>query len=81
MNALNDAPVLPISPAPLPDQRFVMVRAPSSVYAGRVGAEAVVTDVANGSVYVVFESGVRECYPPQQFRHLFRRHARRRTDD
>jgi hypothetical protein len=33
----------------------------------------VVTDVANGSVYVLFQSGLRECYPPTQFRALFRR--------
>ena len=62
-----------LSPAALLDQRFVMVRAPSSGYAGHVGAEAVVTDVANGSVYVLFQSGIRDCYPPMQFRTLFRR--------
>jgi hypothetical protein len=52
-----------------------MVRAPSSRYAGFIGAEAVVTDVANGSVYVLFESGIRDCYPPSQFYALFRPHA------
>jgi hypothetical protein len=64
-----------LSPVPVPDQRFVMVRAPSSRYAGFIGAEAVVTDVANGSVYVLFESGIRDCYPPSQFYALFRPHA------
>ena len=66
-------------PIALRDQRVVMVRAPSSGYAGYVGAEAVVTEVANNSVYVLFESGIRECYPPKYFRDLFRRHAWRRA--
>lgn len=60
----------------LRDQHFVMVRAPSSRYAGHVGAHAVVTDVATDSVYVLFESGIRECFPPKQFHDLFRRHRR-----
>jgi len=65
--------------AVLRDQRFVMVRAPASGYAGFVGAHAIVTDVANGSVYVLFESGMRDCYPPRQFLDLFRRQAWRRS--
>jgi hypothetical protein len=81
MNMLDKAPALFL--LPLPEQHFVMVRAPSSGYAGYIGAEAVVTDVANGSVYVRFESGIRDCYPPKQFESLFRprRGARPRTDD
>jgi hypothetical protein len=70
MSVLDDAPAPTLSP--LREQRFVMVRAPSSGYAGYIGAQAVVTDVANGSVYVLFESGIRDCYPPQQFHRLFR---------
>lgn len=81
MNASDDVLFPSSRPNPLPDQHFVMVRTPSRVYAGHVGAEAVVTDVANGSVYVLFESGMRECYPPKQFHNLFRRRALRRTDD
>jgi hypothetical protein len=73
MSAIHDVPVSEVSPTDLLDQHFVMVRAPSSGYAGFVGAEVVVTDVANGSVYVLFESGMRDCYPPTQFRALFRR--------
>jgi hypothetical protein len=74
MSVLDDAPSLLLSSNQLRDQRFVMVRAPSGGYAGYVGAEVVVTDVANGSVYVLFESGMRDCYPPKQFRALFRPH-------
>jgi hypothetical protein len=70
MSVLDEAPATLLSP--LPEQRFVMVRAPSSGYAGYIGAEAVVTDVANGSVYVLFQSGIRDCYPPKQFECLFR---------
>ena len=73
MSTTRDIAAPEISPAALLDQRFVMVRKPSSGYAGHVGAEAVVTDVANGSVYVLFQSGIRDCYPPTQFRALFRR--------
>ena len=72
MSMLDQAPWPLLSPVPMPDQRFVMVRAPGSRYAGYVGAEAVVTDVANGSVYVLFESGIRDCYPHSQFHSLFR---------
>jgi hypothetical protein len=74
MSTTRDIAAPDLSPAALLDQRFVMVRAPSSGYAGHVGAEAIVTDVANGSVYVLFQSGIRDCYPPTQFRALFRRH-------
>ena len=74
MSTTRDMAAPDLTPSALVDQRFVMVRAPSSRYAGHVGAEAVVTDVANGSVYVLFESGIRDCYPPTQFRALFRRY-------
>jgi hypothetical protein len=72
MSMLDQAPGPVLSSGPLPDQHFVMVRAPSTAYAGYVGAQAVVTDVANGSVYVLFESGIRDCFPPRQFHALFR---------
>jgi hypothetical protein len=71
MSVLDDASAQLLF-SPLPEQHFVMVRAPSSGYAGYIGAEAVVTDVANGSVYVLFQSGIRDCYPPKQFESLFR---------
>lgn len=74
MSTTRDIAVFELSSAALLDQKFVMVQAPASGYAGHVGAEAVVTDVANGSVYVLFQSGIRDCYPPMQFRALFRRH-------
>jgi len=73
MSTPRDLAAPDVSPAALRDQHVVMVRAPSSRYAGHVGAEAIVTDVTNASVYVLFESGIRDCYPPTQFRALFRR--------
>jgi hypothetical protein len=73
MSQVNSAAAIEISPTALRDQHFVMVRPPSTGYAGHVGAEAVVTDVTSGSVYVMFRSGIRDCYPPQQFLDLFRR--------
>ena len=73
MSTIRDIAAPDVSPSALLDQHFVMVRKPSSVYAGHVGAEAIVTDVTNGSVYVLFQSGIRDCYPPTQFRNLFRR--------
>jgi hypothetical protein len=79
MSMLDQAPgPLLASEDPLPDQHFVMVRAPSTAYAGYVGAQAVVTEVTNGSVYVLFESGIRDCYPPSQFCALFRPRPRGR---
>jgi len=52
-------------------ERFVMVHAPEIGYAGRIGDQVSVTDRNGLSVYVVFASGVRECYPPLQFAALF----------
>ena len=48
-----------------------MVHAPEIGYAGRIGDQVSVTDGNGLSVYVVFASGVRECYPPLQFAALF----------
>lgn len=73
MSTIRDIAAPDLSPSTILDQHFVMVRKPSSLYAGHIGAEAIVTDVTNGSVYVLFESGIRDCYPPTQFRELFRR--------
>jgi hypothetical protein len=73
MTVTHDTPVSEIFSGAIRDQRFVMVRAPLSGYAGHIGAEAVVTDVTNGSVYVLFQSGIRDCFPSKQFRDLFRR--------
>ena len=52
-------------------ERFVMIHAPESGYAGRIGDEVLVTDRNELSVYVVFAGGMRECYPPRQFAALF----------
>jgi hypothetical protein len=79
----QETPVSDLFSGAIRDQRFVMVRSPLSGYAGHIGAEAVVTDVTNGSVYVLFQSGIRDCFPSKQFRDLFRRRrdARRSSGD
>lgn len=53
-----------------------MIHPPAPGYAGHVGDEVVLTDQTPGSVYVRFESGIVECYPPLQFATLFVRRAR-----
>jgi len=50
---------------------FVMVQAPPPGYAGHVGDEVVVTERTELSVYVRFDSGMVECYPPNRFAALF----------
>ena len=51
---------------------FVLIRSPPLSYAGQIGDEAIVVDRTADSVYVLFRSGIRECYPPHQFSLLFR---------
>lgn len=52
---------------------YVMTHAPALGYAGHLGDEARVVDRSNQGVYVVFDSGIREFFPPLQFAALFRR--------
>jgi hypothetical protein len=80
MSLTPDIPVSEFFTNAFVNEKVIMVRAPSSRYAGHVGAEAIVTDVTNGSVYVMFESGMRDCYPPKQFHDLFRRRRRAAND-
>ena len=44
---------------------------PPERYAGWAGARAVVQEASATSVYVVFESGLREVFPPGRFASLF----------
>jgi len=48
-----------------------MVHAPPLGYAGRIGDEVIVTDRTDRAVYVRFDSGIAECYPPLRFAELF----------
>jgi hypothetical protein len=52
---------------------YVMVGAPDIAHAGHVGDEVTVTHRTEQSVYVLFRSGVRECFPAVQFATLFSR--------
>jgi hypothetical protein len=52
---------------------FVMVGAPDIAHAGRVGDMVTLTDRTEHGVYVLFHSGIRECYPTIQFSNLFSR--------
>jgi len=53
-------------------QRFVMVARPLAWYAGKQGDGAVVQQASDDCVYVLFDSGVRESFPPARFAEYFR---------
>jgi hypothetical protein len=52
---------------PRAGQWFVMVVRPADWYAGKIGDRAVVEDASPGGIYVLFDSGLRESYPPAKF--------------
>lgn len=58
---------------PCRGQRYVLVVTPPEWYAGRVGVASVVEGVSDSAVYVRFEGGLRESYPPVRFMEYFRR--------
>jgi hypothetical protein len=53
-------------------QRFVMVARPLAWYAGKQGDVAVIQQASEDSVYVLFDSGMRESFPPTRFAEYFR---------
>ncbi len=57
---------------PRKGQRYVLAVCPREWYAGKVGVAAVVDDVSDSAVYVLFEGGLRESYPPARFAEYFR---------
>jgi hypothetical protein len=44
---------------------------PPACYAGAAGAKALIEDVSATSIYVLYESGLRESFPPGRFAGLF----------
>ena len=53
-------------------QRFVLTVRPPDWYAGRVGALAVVVEATEQAIYVLFDNGQRESFPPLRFAEFFR---------
>jgi hypothetical protein len=53
-------------------QRFVMVVRPPDWYAGRIGDGAVVVEASEGGIYVLFDTGLRDSFPPARFVEYFR---------
>ena len=54
-------------------QRFVLVVRPLDWYAGSVGVGAVIEEASNEGIYVLFDGGLRESFPPARFAEYFRR--------
>jgi len=50
---------------------WILAVTPPPCYAGAAGARVSVESVSKDGVYVRFESGVRECYPPGRFTAYF----------
>lgn len=63
---------LKIGSGPRVGQRFVMVARPLAWYAGKQGDVAVIQQASDDSVYVLFDSGVRDSFPPLRFAEYFR---------
>ena len=53
-------------------QRFVLTVRPPDWYAGRVGAPVVVEESTDQGIYVLFDNGQRESFPPLRFAEFFR---------
>ena len=53
-------------------QRFVLTVRPLDWYAGSVGARAIVEEVSDTAIYVLFDGGLRESFPPTRFDEYFR---------
>lgn len=56
---------------PRKGQRFVLTVRPLDWYAGSVGAGAVVEEVSPAGVFVLFDGGLRESFPPARFTEYF----------
>jgi len=52
--------------------RCVLVTPPLEWYAGKVGVAALIEEVSESAVYVLFDGGLRESYPPARFAEYFR---------
>jgi len=63
---------LKLGSGPRVGQRFVMVARPLDWYAGKQGDGAIIQQASDDSVYVLFDSGVRESFPPTRFAEYFR---------
>jgi len=63
---------LKIGSGPRVGQRFVMGARPLAWYAGKLGDGAVVQQVTNDCIYVLFDGGVRESFPSVRFTEYFR---------
>jgi hypothetical protein len=61
-----------LSMLPRVGQRFVLTVAPPDWYVGKVGARAVVQEASAQAIYVVFDSGQLESFPPLRFAEFFR---------
>lgn len=63
---------LTVGSGPRVGQRFVMVARPLAWYAGKPGDIAVIQQASGDCYYVLFDSGVRESFPPIRFAEYFR---------
>ena len=63
---------LKIGSGPRVGQRFVMTVPPLAWYAGKPGDTGIIQQALADSVYVLFDSGLRESYPPLRFAEYFR---------
>jgi hypothetical protein len=58
--------------SPQPGETWLLFVPPPPWYAGTVGTRAVIDSVSADSTYVLFECGMRECFPRARFADYFR---------
>lgn len=63
---------LKIGSGPRVGQRYVMVVRPPAWYAGKPGDGAVIQQMSEDCVYVLFDSGPRDSFPRMRFAEFFR---------
>lgn len=56
-------------------EKFVLTVRPLDWYAGSVGAGATIEEVSDSAIYVLFDGGLRESFPPARFAEYFRPEA------
>jgi len=63
---------LKIGSGPSVGERFVMAVRPLAWYAGKPGDAAIIQQASADSVYVLFDNGLRDSFPPVRFAEYFR---------
>lgn len=73
--------MMKLGSGPRVGQRFVMTVRPPAWYAGKPGDAATVQHASAESIYVLFDIGPRDAFPPTRFAEYFRPADPERVED